>query len=622
MADLQQIEFATSLEDVLRLFGPEGMLYSRDQDVFLRELVQNALDAIEVRRGLAAAAAAAGAATSQSSSSAALPSTPPPSFTIRVAFRPKPWPALVVEDDGWGMEEATVREHLAHPLRGIRRDGQATGAAPAALIGRFGVGLLSAFKVSDRVQVETAREGHPPLSVTLSIRRGPDDALKVNATIGSAPPRPPGTRVTVHFLSTDPAVAERATRVATAGAILDALTHYVRHPAPDVTVLFACEGKPALRVANRALVGADSPLAHRFESPGLRGCLALPSSSAPAGAAGFQACYRGILVKTAYPTLLPEEAAGLTGEIDVTDALLVDVGLSREEFLNNDRLGRLRQVLAAEIGKFNTLLERWNEAPDLDRSSARRTRTATRDGTAGGFELFAQAVRSRFGNLIGRRILQEMEFHELTKERWVSLPDLAGEVARAKPPRVYLAVQPCGVYRVAQLDGRWMQKMDDLWELCRAVATERREPMLLLATPPDAPGSTPDSFAWVERYLRDRRVEPLPARQALDHLEKVRVPGAWPVDAWLAKFPKAAGLKAKAYVVKADRSVRQTPKAEVYVDAAAGPIADLLRSSERLERNPPLKAAVEAWLSTLAWRPDLAEEGLRTACRIAAKSLH
>ncbi len=44
-------DMPTSLEDVSWLFGPEGMVYSRDHDVFLREVLQNALDAIEIRRG-------------------------------------------------------------------------------------------------------------------------------------------------------------------------------------------------------------------------------------------------------------------------------------------------------------------------------------------------------------------------------------------------------------------------------------------------------------------------------------------------------------------------------------------------------------------------------------------
>ncbi len=40
------VKFTTNIEDVLRLFGTEGMLYSRDHDVFLREFVQNSMDAI------------------------------------------------------------------------------------------------------------------------------------------------------------------------------------------------------------------------------------------------------------------------------------------------------------------------------------------------------------------------------------------------------------------------------------------------------------------------------------------------------------------------------------------------------------------------------------------------
>ncbi len=372
MIESTRMELRTSLEDVIRLFGPEGMIYSRDDDVFLRELVQNAFDAIEVRR--------AGRENRRG--------------TIRVRYTDRPRPVVEVEDTGWGMDDYAVREHLAHPLRGIRRYQAATGSAPASLIGRFGVGLLSAFKVSDCIEVETCREGCDPIAFLIGIERNGTEGLRIAAFLGEGPPRPVGTKVRVHLDSADPAVSERARRIAQPTAILDALRYYVRHPGPGVEVVFRGPSGREAEIVDQPLVGSGCEPAHRFDRPGLRGAIALPAAGEASGS--FQVCYRGILVKRDYP-LLPEEMNGFVGEVDVLDARLADPALSREEFLDNPKLAELRCALAEEAKRFDaSLAAREIECSLPEVVQEVGSRKLARDGTPPALALLARTRSGAF----------------------------------------------------------------------------------------------------------------------------------------------------------------------------------------------------------------------------------
>lgn len=117
-------------------------LYS-NPDVFLRELVQNAHDAISKRVHLA-----------QSGGQA-----PPPSgvISIRTSRADR---TLTIIDNGAGLSEEEVHKYLAtigssgtDQLRSSLRESD--HAKAVELIGQFGIGLLSAFIVSERVEVTT-----------------------------------------------------------------------------------------------------------------------------------------------------------------------------------------------------------------------------------------------------------------------------------------------------------------------------------------------------------------------------------------------------------------------------------------------------------------------------------
>ena len=122
-------------------------LYS-EREIFLRELVANAADAIDRRRF-----------SSLTDAALALPAD------AAVVITPdKPGRVITISDDGMGMS----REELVSNLGTIARSGtRAFGetmqhAKPEdrpSLIGQFGVGFYSSFMVSDRVEVISRRAG-------------------------------------------------------------------------------------------------------------------------------------------------------------------------------------------------------------------------------------------------------------------------------------------------------------------------------------------------------------------------------------------------------------------------------------------------------------------------------
>ncbi|GJD79293.1 molecular chaperone HtpG [Methylobacterium gregans] len=158
-------------------------LYS-DREIFLRELVANAADAMDRRRFEALTSAA---------------SALPPDAKVRIA-PDKAARALTVSDAGIGM----TREDLAQNLGTIARSGtrafsQSLESAKAedrpSLIGQFGVGFYSAFMVADRVTVTSRRAGTDEAWTWASDGQG-------SYTLERAERSEPGTDIVLH-LKTD-----------------------------------------------------------------------------------------------------------------------------------------------------------------------------------------------------------------------------------------------------------------------------------------------------------------------------------------------------------------------------------------------------------------------------------
>lgn len=113
-------------------------LYSGPQ-VYLRELVQNAADAVVARRL----------------------KEPDAPATVRL----EPWvdePGLTVTDSGIGMTFSQAEELLATIGQSSKRDA-VFGEGRQEFVGQFGIGLLAAFLISDTIEVSSRAAGHPAI---------------------------------------------------------------------------------------------------------------------------------------------------------------------------------------------------------------------------------------------------------------------------------------------------------------------------------------------------------------------------------------------------------------------------------------------------------------------------
>jgi len=172
MAPVQEQTFQIQLEGLIQLLAQN--LYA-EPDVFLREMIQNAHDSIKRRAELAAERGEA--------------DLPQPRIVV-VADRSSQ--AIEIQDNGSGL----TREEIDSYLSTIGRSGtgelkarirQADRSRAVELIGQFGIGLLSAFIVADRVTVLTRAAGHEALlwesggGETYTVR--PADRPRVGTTV-------------------------------------------------------------------------------------------------------------------------------------------------------------------------------------------------------------------------------------------------------------------------------------------------------------------------------------------------------------------------------------------------------------------------------------------------------
>ena len=155
-------------------------LYS-EREIFLRELVANAADAVDRRRFEALTDQALGL---------------PPEAKVRI-IPDKAARSITISDPGIGMLKADLAGHLGTIARsGTLAFAKSLAEAPAgdkpSLIGQFGVGFYSAFMVADRVEVTSRRAGSDEAWTWASDGRG-------DYTLAPAERTEPGTDIVLHI---------------------------------------------------------------------------------------------------------------------------------------------------------------------------------------------------------------------------------------------------------------------------------------------------------------------------------------------------------------------------------------------------------------------------------------
>ncbi|HEX6210038.1 MAG TPA: molecular chaperone HtpG [Methylomirabilota bacterium] len=175
-------EFQTEVRELLDLMIHS--LYSH-KDIFLRELISNASDALDKVRF-------------ESVSRPEL--APMGELEIRLEVDAEAR-TLAVHDNGIGMSRDEVVENLGTIARSgtrefLRAVREAQAAAAPELIGQFGVGFYSSFMVADRITVVTRRAGTEEATQWESTGDG-------GYTVGPADRPAAGTTVTLHLKPTD-----------------------------------------------------------------------------------------------------------------------------------------------------------------------------------------------------------------------------------------------------------------------------------------------------------------------------------------------------------------------------------------------------------------------------------
>jgi molecular chaperone HtpG len=322
-------------------------LYSSPR-VYLRELLQNGVDAITARRAT------------------------DPGAPARVALRTD-GTTLHVTDTGIGLTEADVHNLLATIGRSSKRDG--LESARAEFLGQFGIGLLACFVVAEEIRV-VSRSARDPRAPAVEWRARDDGSYTVRALPAGDPaadglPDGPGTTVR---LTARPGAAQWLTgqRVLELARDYGSLLPYEvtvdghrvtdrppvwdrPHPGPAARrVALARHCHDLFGFTPLDSIDLDVPLA------GVRGVAhVLPQAVSPAQRTGHRVHLKGMLLTDQAHDLLPEWAFFVRCVID-TDSLRPTA--SRENLYADETLAAVREALGARIRDWLTELAAGDHA--------------------------------------------------------------------------------------------------------------------------------------------------------------------------------------------------------------------------------------------------------------------
>jgi len=350
----QTLGFQTETKRLLDIVT--NSLYA-DKEVFLRELVSNASDALEKARHRALSEG-----------------KDPGSLEIKITTDDDASARLIVEDSGIGM----TREELVGNLGTIARSGSkeflegmkaGEGADAAAnIIGKFGVGFYASFMVSDRVEVISSAGARGDGKAWKWSSSG-DGYFTIEEASASddAPAR--GTRVVMHVKADEKHLVSKWG----VETVLKKYSSFVGFPVllngvkvNDIGALW--------RMDEKDLTDEDSTAFYRFISGGsmdnppfrmlfkvdapltIRSLLFFPEHN-PERAAGFGGAAhsgvslysRRVLISEKTDNMLPQFLRFMRGVVDCED---IPLNISRETLQDSMLVRKLGQILTKRILKF------------------------------------------------------------------------------------------------------------------------------------------------------------------------------------------------------------------------------------------------------------------------------
>ena len=343
-----KMEFQAETKKLLDIVAKS--LYT-DKEVFVREIVSNASDALEKRRH--AALTADGPADDQSEMAIKI-STDSDANT------------LTIQDSGIGMS----REDLVQNLGTIARSGSrsflqqlqeqgSTAASSANVIGQFGVGFYSVFMVADEVTVYTRRQGEETAHCWTSTGDGSFEISEASGVL-------PGTKIVLKLKEDETSFSRRFS-----------IEQNIRKYSNFVGFPIYVDGDrvntvEALWTKSKNEVSADEHkefyqyVAQSFDEPrynlhfstdapiAINAIFYVPQTHVEKWGmarqdAGVHLYSRKVLIQSRCEALLPEWMRFLKGVVDSED---LPLNISRESMQDSALMRKLSSVLSRRVVKF------------------------------------------------------------------------------------------------------------------------------------------------------------------------------------------------------------------------------------------------------------------------------
>jgi molecular chaperone HtpG len=411
-------------------------LYS-EREIFLRELVANAADAVDRRRFEAL--------TDQNLS-------PPADAKIRIV-PDKQASTLLISDDGIGMSRQELIDNLGTIARsGTRAFAQSLASAKPedrpSLIGQFGVGFYSAFMVADRVEVTSRKAGSEEAFTWASGGAG-------EFTLAPATREQAGTDVVLHIKSDASEYLEpvRLETVIRKWADHITLPITVAHdgkdqPANEGTALWR---KPKSETTEQSYKEFYRHLGHFFDDPWATlhwraegtleyFCLLFIPGMKPFDVVdNDRESHVRLHVRRMFITdkseLLPHWLRFVSGVVDTED---LPLNVSRETLQTTPVLARIRKALIGRV--MSELKSRSKEADDYSKF----------------FENFGPILKEGVWEDAEHRteIAPLLRFKSSTQEGWTSLPDYVSRMQEGQDTIYYLSGDQAEALKTSpQLEG-------------------------------------------------------------------------------------------------------------------------------------------------------------------------
>ncbi len=323
----EQYHFQVNLGGMLDILS--NHLY-KSPDVFLRELLQNGVDAVTRRR------------------------REQPGWTGgRLTVALEPGRRLTFRDNGAGLDEAEIHRFLAVIGQSSKTELE-DGRIPEDYIGRFGIGLLSCFMVSDSIVVHTRPAKGGPGHCWTGL---PDGTY----TLEPLTDCPAGTAVILTARSGAEGYFQRekiAELVRYYGLALPVPVFFAGETAQlnGVPEDFSAVSRSQLLAFGEWLYGETFLDAVPIQTKHLSGvAYVLPYATSPTMKTGHRIYLKQMLLTEQGDTLLPPWAFFLRCFLNTRG---LRPTASREDFYEDEALFRARDEFAAAVGSYLTALRR------------------------------------------------------------------------------------------------------------------------------------------------------------------------------------------------------------------------------------------------------------------------